>query len=525
MITLVGLGPGDISGLSLGAKQALEAASELHRAHRGRLFLRTERHPVVATLQTWDLAFETFDSLYERAADFEAVYSGIAERVLAAAALPVENGAPDHLPVNRMPVTYAVPGHPLFAEDSVRRIREAAQAAAIPVRIVSSGSFVDAVLTALEVDLAEGCDVRDALSLPESDAVDRQGLRLPARPDTARGLLLYQVFDVASASRTKLALMRDYPDDWEIALVRWAGVPEQEEIRKIPLFRLDRERVDYLTSVYVPPLPPSTRRPRFPELVGIMARLRAPDGCPWDREQTHRTLRRYFIEETYEVIEAIEADDPDLLCEELGDALLQVVFHAQLMAETGTFDIDDVVAGIVQKLIRRHPHVFGEIAVADSAEVLRNWERIKREEKQETEHKRRDSVLDGVPKGLPALMQAMEISKRAVKVGFEWGSFAEVLSKLEEEWAELKSELDASSPDPERVAAEIGDLLFTMVQVARWNRIDPEEALRHMVARFERRFRYIERSALQSGRRLEELSLAEMDALWEQAKRQDSLPA
>jgi tetrapyrrole methylase family protein/MazG family protein len=340
------------------------------------------------------------------------------------------------------------------------------------------------------------------------------------RPDVTQGLLLFHVHDRTSASQAKLALMRDYPDDWEIAIIRAAGVTGQESVLRVPLFRLDRETVDHLTSVYVPPLPPALRRPGFPELVGLMARLRAPDGCPWDREQDHRTLRRFFIEETYEVVEAIDQDDPELLCEELGDVLLQVVFHAQLATETGIFSIDDVAAQIVQKLVRRHPHVFGDVDAADSAEVLRNWERIKKQEKSGQENRRRDSLLDGIPGGLPALMQAMEVSKRVVKVGFEWGNFADVLLKLDEEVAELKAELTAETRDHARIVAEMGDLFFTLVQVARWQKVDPEEALRQMLARFSSRFRHIERRAAEQQRALTEMTLAEMDLLWDEAKAQ-----
>lgn len=506
MISLVGLGSGNAATLSLGARRALETASELHRARTGKLYLRTEQHPTVEALREWGLDFESFDTLYDSAPDFESVYSAIAAVILDTAA-------------SSSPVTYAVPGHPLFAEDSVRRIRYAASEHGIPVQIIGSGSFIEAVLTAVGIELGAGCDIRDALTLPQADTIGRDGRRIPGRPDTSRNLLLYQVFDADVASRTKLALMQDYPDDWKVTLVRRAGIEGQEDVRRIPLFRLDREPVDYLTSLFVPPLPPELRRARFPELVGLMSRLRATDGCPWDKEQTPQTLRRYFIEETYEAIEAIDNDDPDLLCEELGDVLLQVVFHAQVAAETGDFNIDDVTDGIVQKLVRRHPHVFGDVNVEDSAEVLRNWEKIKKDEKKHNEARRRDSVLDGVPKGLPALMQAMEISKRAVKVGFEWGSMTDVLAKLDEEIAELRAELNTNTCKSDRVLAELGDLLFTVVQIARWRSLDPEEALRSMIARFEKRFRYMENRAGENGKALTDFSAPELDKLWEDAKR------
>ncbi len=515
MITIVGLGPGDVSTLSLGARAALHTASVQHAAGTGRLFLRTARHPVVDALNAEGLQYATFDNIYETSPDFASVYRTIADAVLSAAKQGVTVA---------FPVTFAVPGHPLFAEETVRIIRAEAGVAGIPVKIISSGSFVEAVLTAVQADLGDGCDVRDALTLPEADTLDRVGRRVSGRPDTARSLMLYQVFDTASASHTKLALMQDYPDDWEVSLVRWAGVEGKEDVKTIPLFKLDREAVDYLTTVFVPALPPDLRRPRFPELVGLMARLRAPDGCPWDREQTSASLRKYFIEETYEAIEAIDADDPDLLCEELGDVLLQVVFHAQLATEIGDFNIEDVVNSIVTKLVRRHPHVFGEISVADSDEVLRNWEQIKKAEKKDDSVRRRNSVLDGIPAGLPALMAAMELSKRAVKVGFEWGSISGVLDKIDEELAELRNELLCDSPDNERISAELGDLIFTMVQVARWRKIDPEESLRTMLKRFKTRFQHMEAEATSRGVELNSLNIDQLDEMWNRAKAATNRP-
>jgi len=504
MVTVIGLGPGDPDLISRGAEQALREA-----AAQGALYLRTGRHPCVATLKEWGLTFETFDSIYDSATSFEEVYQAIVNRLL-------ERVHTEHA------VAYAVPGHPLLGEESVRLLLERLDAEGIAYRIVSSCSFIEAVLAAAHLPLAEGCDVRDALSLQLDDAVSREGYPLGGRIDTSRGLLLFQVFDRASASHAKLALMRFYPDDWQVLLVRNAGVAAMESVQAIPLYQLDRLSIDHLTAVYVPPLPPQLRPKDFYALVGVMARLRAPDGCPWDREQTHATLKRYFVEETYEVLEAIDANDPNALCEELGDALLQAVFHAQLAREEGLFTIDDVTAHVVEKLVRRHPHVFGTTEVADSAEVLRNWERIKQAEKSENVSQP-NSILDGIPKGLPALMYAMELSKRVVKVGFEWPSLEAVLEKVDEEWAELKRELAVAEPDRARVAAELGDLLFTLVQVARKQNLDAEEALRTMLRRFETRFRYMERRAAEMGCLLKEMTLDELDALWEEAKRQEPL--
>jgi tetrapyrrole methylase family protein/MazG family protein len=253
-------------------------------------------------------------------------------------------------------------------------------------------------------------------------------------------------------------------------------------------------------------------RVTFQEFVALIARLRGPDGCPWDREQTFASLKRFMIEEAYEAVEAVDSGSRERLCDELGDVLIQVVLNAQLAAEEGSFTIDDVLANVTDKLIRRHPHVFGAVQVADSAEVLRNWEQIKREERPE-----RTSVLDGVPRDLPALMKAMEVSKRVVRVGFEWPSLDDVFAKLHEEIEELQAAIPTK--DREAIAGEIGDLLFTMVNVARFLKVDPEDALRTMVARFSDRFRLLEELAARGDKPLTEMTIGELDKLWEAAKR------
>jgi tetrapyrrole methylase family protein/MazG family protein len=254
----------------------------------------------------------------------------------------------------------------------------------------------------------------------------------------------------------------------------------------------------------------------FARLVEIIAQLRAPGGCPWDREQTHLTLRRHLIEESYEVIEAIEQDDDADLQEELGDLLMQPVMHAQLAAEENRFDITQVLDGISDKLVRRHPHVFGEVEVADSGEVLRNWDAIKKEEKAGKPQDTSTSILDGIPKSLPALSLALEVSKKAARAGFEWPDVAGVLDKLHEEIEELKVALASGTEN--QIADELGDLLFTAVNIARWNKIDPELALRDMVARFKARFGHMESAAQERGVGLEALTPQEWDALWNAAK-------
>lgn len=251
----------------------------------------------------------------------------------------------------------------------------------------------------------------------------------------------------------------------------------------------------------------------FDELVEIMRRLRGPDGCPWDREQTHESLAPHLIEEAYELIEVIEASQPQYICEELGDVLLQVVFHAQLAAERGEFDIHDAVQRLVDKLYHRHPHVFGTVQVSGSEEVLHNWEQLK---SAEYEQEPRLSVLDGIPRALPALQRAQKLQRRASKVGFDWDDADGPRAKITEELAELDAALAAQ--DPEAIRHEVGDLLASVVNLCRFVGVEAEGALREANRRFEQRFRQIEQGARDQGRDLSEMTLDEMDHLWDAAK-------
>jgi tetrapyrrole methylase family protein/MazG family protein len=249
------------------------------------------------------------------------------------------------------------------------------------------------------------------------------------------------------------------------------------------------------------------------KLVETVARLRGPDGCPWDRQQTHESLRKYAIEETYEVVEAIETGDPIKIEDELGDMLLQVLLHAQIASESGQFDIAGVCKVIREKLQRRHPHVFADTQISGVEDVLANWDKIKHAE---PGYEDRKSVLDGVPKSLPALMRAVKLSKKAAKTGFDWPDVHAIFGKIEEETCELKEAI--ASSDKAKVKEEIGDLLFTIVNVARHEDIDPEEALRAMLGKFSDRFSRIEDHARQAGCEISDLSLDEMDRIWDEAK-------
>lgn len=257
---------------------------------------------------------------------------------------------------------------------------------------------------------------------------------------------------------------------------------------------------------------------RFEELVRLMARLRAPDGCPWDRAQDARSLRTYLLEEAYEVLDAIERDDPQALRDELGDLLLQILFHAQIASEQGRFTIEEVLSGLHDKLVRRHPHVFGSTKASSPEQVKVNWETLKTAERQAHADARREgnSLLASVSRQLPAQLEAYQLARRAAQVGFDWERLDDLLAKLNEEVAELRQAVAAHQSD--RVEDEVGDLLFVGINVARYLGLDPEIVLRRANAKFIRRFQAVEQELSRRGKRLEDASLEEMDALWERSK-------
>jgi MazG family protein len=262
----------------------------------------------------------------------------------------------------------------------------------------------------------------------------------------------------------------------------------------------------------------------FEKLVAIQKRLRDPGGCPWDREQTHHTLRTYLIEEAYEVLDALESGDDEKFVEELGDLLLQVTFHSQIASEEGRFQVSDVIRSVHEKMVRRHPHVFGEKRAKDSAEVLRNWHKIKAQERQAREsaepaaaaERKSESALDGVPRAIPATLEGLQLTKKAARTGFDWDDAAGIFDKLREETGEIQGALEARNHP--KVEEELGDLLFAAVNLARFLHVDPEIALKNANAKFVRRFHEMERLAAESGRKFEGVPRAEKEALWNSAK-------
>lgn len=477
-ITIVGLGPGPPEDLTRRAWRTLLAAP--------RLFLRTEQHACVAALPP-ALRYRSFDALYEQHPRFEQVYEAIVAQVLAAAR------AGD--------VVYAVPGDPLVGEATTTGLLQAARAADIPVHIVNGVSFVEPLLAQLGVDALDGLQLLDGLQVAAMH-------HPPLNPDLPA--LLAQIYNQAVASDIKLTLMNQYPDDFSLQLVHRAGAADAQ-VETLPLHALDRSaQIGPLTALFLPAL---GEHSSFEAAQEIIARLRAPDGCPWDREQTHESLRRFLIEEAWEVLEAIDEGDSAALAEELGDLLLQIVLHAQIAGEEGRFRMSEVLQRINAKMIRRHPHVWGDAEVdGDPQQVLRNWETLKRAE-QAAAGKADAYLLDGLPRGMPALLEALRIQERAARVRFDWTRQEQVLDKLREELDELLAARTAAEREE-----ELGDLLFTAVNLARWLELEPEGALRSANAKFRRRFRFIEQRARESGRPLHAHSLAQLDALWQAAR-------
>lgn len=478
-LIIVGLGPGALGLLTMETWDMLTTADKL--------LLRTAKHPTVTELNARGVRFTSYDYVYDEQQTFEQVYEFIAKDCLR----QVQEG---------QRIVYAVPGSPLVAEKTVTLIRSLAAQQQIPVKILPGMSFIEVLYVKLGIDPIDGLTVLDSSDLPA----------LPPELNTA--LVVTQVYNRQVASDTKLALMEFYPDDYIITAVRKLGLPD-EEIKQVPLFELDRLPViDHLTSVYVPARAVKAERFDLTPIIDVMARLRSPGGCIWDIEQTHDSLRRYFVEEVYEVLEAIDLGESDKLCEELGDVLLQIVFHARVAEECGEFSMQDVIDSVTEKMVRRHPHVFGDITVRDAGDVVLNWEQIKKQEK----GNERTSVLDGIPQDLPSLMKAYKLQAKAAKVGFDWDNIAPVWEKIEEEVTELKEAMQAGNA--EAMEGELGDLLFAVVNLARFLKIDAEVALNVTNNKFKRRFAHIEARVQEKGLKWEQFTLAELDKLWDEAK-------
>ena len=498
-VTVVGLGP---AGVELATADTLAAIARI--PHR---FLRTARHPS-ASLVPDPVAF---DDVYETADTFDEVYRTIVDRLVIAA---TEHGE----------VLYAVPGSPYVLERSVRWLREDSR---VQTTVLPALSFLDLAYSRLGIDPIEA----------ELTLIDAHTFATSAAGRTGP-LLVAHTHDRRVLSDVKLAVT-DGPTQ-PVTVLQRLGLPD-EAVFEVTWADLDRSfEPDHLTCLYVPRLeaPVGAELVRFHQIV---RRLR--DECPWDRKQTHASLARYAVEETYELVEAIGELDADHattdihLVEELGDVLLQVVLHSAIGEQEGRFDLAEVAATISEKMVRRHPHVFGAVEVAGAEEVIANWEAIKQAERagtastwiatggtatsasasSGTASTGPGAALDAVPGHLPALSYALEISKKAAKRGFDWDDPRATLDKVREELAEIDDAWD----DPDHVGEEIGDLLFAMVSVARHRGIDPEVALRQASAKFRRRVDAVLALAGERDIDTRTCGLVSLDALWDEAKRDE----
>lgn len=480
-ITLLGLGP---AGAGLITREAWEWLSSIPE-----VYVRTRQHSAVESLPE-GLVIHSFDSIYEQGERFEEVYEKIIQQVLALGQRPEG-------------VTYAVPGHPFIAETTAPEIQRRAKGLGIPVKVIEGLSFLEPLCSVVGVDPFPLTALADAIEVGMAHHV-------PFPPDAPA--IITQVYSRAAAAELKMTLLTVYPDDHPVQLIHGAGTSDCR-VEHIPLYEIDRSTsTGLLTALYLPPLPKGTSFESFEE---VIAALRAPDGCPWDREQTHLSLRQSLLDETYETLEAIDQEDSAAMAEELGDLLLQIVLHAQIANEEGEFRMTDILKGIYEKIIRRHPHVFGDAQVNGTAGVLANWEKLKAEERQQN-GKSEKSALDGVPDALPALAASQEIQERAAHFGFDWPDVSGVLDKIREEIGEVES-----APNAEERGKELGDVFFALVNLSRWYKIDAESALRGTNRKFRKRFARIERTARQQGREVSDLSLDEMNEIWEAAKEEN----
>ncbi|HYT39678.1 MAG TPA: nucleoside triphosphate pyrophosphohydrolase [Acidimicrobiia bacterium] len=485
-VVVAGLGPGGADLLLPAARAAFLAVPPARR------FVRTDRHPAVADLAAEGVEFESFDAVYEAAGAVGEVYETIAARLLAAA----EEGD----------VCFAVPGSPAVGEHSVALLRSRLGKRLV---LLPGLSFLDLAWLRLGVDPLAGSGARavDGMALPTA---------LPAGP-----VLVSHCHSRLVLSDVKLALLERLPGEAPVTVLARLGLPD-EAVTTVPLEDLDRVvEPDHLTSVFVE-LPPGGPGQAWERLVALIERLRAPGGCPWDAEQTHHSLARHLIEESYEVIEAIEAlpasapapgPEPvaegayEHLEEELGDLACQVIFHATFAREAGAFTITDVLSGIHDKLVRRHPHVFADVAVSGADEVVANWEVIKREEKG------RASLMDGVSKHLPSLLYAHKLYRKAASVGLTFGTADEALARVGASLAAVAAGDGGSTDEAER---RLGEALAAVVHLARLAGVDGESALRGWAGRFKDRFQTLERLAAERGQTVESMPPATVATLWDQ---------
>ncbi len=482
-IYILGLGPGNVDALTLGVINRIKSGD--------RNYLRTEKHPTIEYFKENNIHYESYDYVYEEQEDFEKVYEYIVKDLI--------NKSKEYDTIN-----YLVPGNPMVAERTVELLLNS-ENEDLKIEILTAISFIETIIELMGVDPIHGLKIVDGVGFKIKDV------------DINLDCIITQVYNNKVASDIKLILSQVYGDEYEIYLINNGGITGKEEIYKIPIYKVDRiHSISSLTSIYIPKVDKIDKKIyNMVDIIDTVEILRSEDGCPWDREQSHESLRGCVIEEAYEVVEAIDNRDIDNLVEELGDLLLQVVLHSQIGLEEGEFNIYEVFTKLNEKMIFRHPHVFNEKKVEKSEEVVYNWNKLKFKDRDISTY---TDTLKDVPR-LPALLRSFKVQERARGIGFDWENVEGPLDKVKEEYYEVMEAIDNfEGGDVEKIEEELGDLLFSVVNVCRFLDVNPEVALNKTVNKFIERFEIMELKAMEMGIELENMTLEEMDVLWNEAK-------
>ena len=471
---IMGFGCGDRGNITLKTIDTLKKCD--------RVFARTMVHPSSVILEEYSIPFISFDALYETSEDFESLYESICAEILE---------CPEKT------VGYIVPGSAVMAEAAVMKLLERAKC---EVEIIPSVSFIDGLFACLKKDAADSFKLLDALQL------DKQ------IPDVHCLNIICQIYDKQVAFDAKIALEEYYPDNTLVYLVNSAGTP-QERIEMMPLGKIDRATgIDHLTTLIIPPQSALASPSDFHSFEEIIKTLRSKEGCPWDREQTHESLTSYIIEEAYEVVDAIEKGDLKGLCEELGDVLLQIVLHAQIALEEDEFTMGEIIKGVSEKMIRRHPHVFSQTDLPE--DLLVQWDEIK---KQEHSPMSIAEEMQQVPKCFPALKYAQKLQKKAAGVGFDFEGAKQAFEKMLSEIKELHEAVEGQNTA--EIEEEAGDVLFSAVNALRLYGVDCEQALRKSAVKFLNRFEKMEKYIEQDKLTLGQIPIEVLEGYWERAKK------
>ncbi len=478
-IFIVGLGPGSVDALTLGA---------VNRIRGGRKnFLRTEKHPTVNYFIENNIDYKSYDYIYDSEEDFLSVYKTIVQELMK------ESETEDE-------INYYVPGNPMVAEKTVDLLLENN----MEVEIVSGMSFIEPMIEIVKRDPINGLKIVDGAVF--------DSLMVDINVD----MIITQVYNKRILSEVKIILSEIYSDEHYLWLIHNGGIKNEEKILKLQVFELDHyDEIASLTSIYVPKIEKNIKNIYdFNDIMGIMRILRGSEGCPWDIEQTHESIRQSIIEEAYEVVDAIDSKDVNNLCEELGDLLLQVIFHSQIAYEEGEFNPIDVTSSLANKLILRHPHVFSQKNVENSMEVVYNWNKIKYANREITTL---TGILRDLPR-LPALMLSYKVQDKAAGIGFDWDDIQGPIDKVKEEFNEVLEAMNLYGKGDELVEGEVGDLLFAVVNLSRFLDVNPELALNRTINKFIRRLEIMEVKTQEMNKKLEDMSLQELDQLWNMAK-------